>query len=808
MTKTTHTTLRILAALMLVGMLLIGCDTRPRTVVGEKDSPLVISELMASNQTGIVASDGRLHDWLEVQNRSERPIALGGYMLSRDSGRLTWTFPDTIIRPQECMLIFAADTTLGLQLACGFHLPRKGATIQLLRDDSTVLSTLTYTRLKADQAIRLTKKGRYKKTYRQSPSYAGGDKGHRAYLDSMAAANHEPLLIWEYMNRYAAPRTNNETGCRWVELKNVSGESVDLTPYYLASSSDSLTRIDLPRRTLAPGDLILVEDRRKRLSGPCLKLFRDGRYVDGVNAHKTHPGVSIGRLAGRSGFYYFSHPSPEKENADTAAFDDIADAPRFITQPGSYPDEAIDVSLKAKGCRIYYTTDGRMPTLSSDLYEGPIRLSRTTVVRAIAVDSTSLQSPVATATYVLGVDHKLPIVSLVVDSLDLYDYHTGIYAEGPNANEESPHKGANYWRPWEKMAHIEFVDGQKGFSETCGIKIFGAYSRARDKKSFQVKFRHRYGRSHVDYDLYRTGQKEESHGFVLRSGSQDDRGVMVRDEFFTRLMAESSPTLAVQRYRPVVLYLNGKYFGVYYIREKINRYYVARLLNVDPTTVSILQGTGREVNCGSSADYFSLMAYVRNHNMRTSEAFAYVDQHIDLQNLIDYKIGEFYTGNADVGNIRFFRSTDPRGDQKWRWLYYDLDWGFYKPLSLGYYVREGAVRPNGEALALFNFFVSRLLPNPEFRRMFIERWAYHYSHTFEETHALALFDEMIEEIRPEMERNCKRWPKMGMRSWEKNVANFRAKIKAAPARLHRSVISELGITKKEQSQYFAPKEAK
>jgi hypothetical protein len=337
-------------------------------------------------------------------------------------------------------------------------------------------------------------------------------------------------------------------------------------------------------------------------------------------------------------------------------------------------------------------------------------------------------------------------------------------------------------------------------STDCGFKIFGGFSRYEAKKSFTVKFQNNYGNSHLTSDFFGTGDPVELNDLVLRSGSQDWNRCMVRDEFFTSLMASQCPTLLIQDYRPVALYINGGYFGLYYLREKIDKHFVARKLGVTEDSVTII-ASSQYLEEGIKMEYNNLMNYIRSHNMAKKECYDYVRERVDLQGLIDFKLGEIYSGNTDVGNIRQVRSDDADCDGRWYFVFYDLDatWVGNKPTA-SYYLRCGSDAQQG---GLHNRMINSLLANEEFRKLFMERLSLHMHKTFSPKNATAVFDALVNTIRPEMERNCERWPQLSYKQWEKNIEAFRARF----ADRHLIVLNDLrrllAITPEEDKQYFS-----
>ena len=405
-------------------------------------------------------------------------------------------------------------------------------------------------------------------------------------------------------------------------------------------------------------------------------------------------------------------------------------------------------------------------------------------------------------TYIIDTPHSLPVINITVNDDDLYDHHSGIYADGPGYTTPFPHKGANYWKGWWKKAHVEFYDSvSKGFSENCELAIFGGFSRALAKKSFKIRFKNNSNSPSVVCDLFATGKPEEYKKFVLRSGSQDVSGVMVRDEFFTSLMQQHSPNLLIQQYRPVALYINAEYFGLYYIREKIDKNFVARKLNVSNDSITIMMA-GKYCEQGSKAKYFDFMNFVGSHDLSLPQNYDYVKKNFDVEALIDFKLGEMYSCNLDLGNVRYVRSDDKKSDGKWHIVFYDLDatwqkdadWSLY--FSIGQFANS-MYNPN-------NRLVVELLKNPDFRRLFMERLSMHMHSTFTTANTQKTFDDLINTIKPEMERNCERWPNvLSYTSWLAKVEKFRAKFATRNKIMLNNLRNGLEITPEENKKYFA-----
>ena len=600
---------------------------------------IVINELMASNRTGLLAENGKPADWIELKNTSADTINLKGYGLAlvkmvKDSvaengmreETVTWDFPEVKIAGGECLVVFAdkvkeekegekgnekgakdkkdkgkgegEDTN---SLVANFKLPKEGATVQFVSPRGTVIRELKYGELNNDMSLSRQPDSTYVATYWQSPGFENTPEGYEAAVTAMDKQRKDPLKIWEVMSR--AKRSNEN----WVELKNTGDVEIDLSEYALSKKvGKKEEKFSLPDRKLQPGQFITIQMAGKKanknnpLHAPfklgqaeTVVLTKKDKFVDGVNAKLTIYGGSIGRAVGNEGFFYYATPTRNEENGKEARRF-VAEMPQFDHKPGIYgKEEKITLRLKDKNREVHYTLDGSEPTANSPVLKDSLLLTKNTVVRTFAKgDSATLRSNVATATYLLGVEHEVPVMNITVNKNDLYNYSTGIYVEGPGYTEEWPHRGANYWQKWTKKAHVELFDDKEGLSVDCGLRIFGGFSRVEEKKSFRLKFRPEYGNSKINYDFFGEGEPLELEDLVVRSGSQDYNRCMIRDEFFTTLMKEQSPTLLIQKYRPVALYINAEYFGLYYLRDKIDKHFVARHLNLPTDSINIIMSVG------------------------------------------------------------------------------------------------------------------------------------------------------------------------------------------------------------------------
>lgn len=826
--------LAILGVVASLGFSLVSCGGSNHA------EDIIINEVMASNRTGLLNDKNKPTDWIELKNLGKDSVDLKGFKLvvikdtaaiskkqiakmekddseqesiESDNGNkkekdpvAEWKFPSVKIGGGQCLVVFAGkvknpDEIKSVQADLKF--PKEGATIQLLAPNKKVVCEVKYREMKADQSLVVQPDSTYKATFWQSPGFENNREGFEAAMQKIDSQRKSPLLIWELMSRAEHSYEN------WVELKNVSDKPLELSEYEIGKKTGKNEGWQLPSRTLQPGEMVVVVMAGNNAKGNSLQapfklgnaetvvLTKGGKFVDGMNARLTQYGGSIGRKNGEKGFFFFNTPTPGEENsADGKRY--IAEKPEWDKQAGIYKDQKqVVLKLANQDRKVHYTLDGSDPTMNSPVFKDSLVISKPTVVRSFAEgDSATMRSNIATASYMIGIDHDLPVINISLNPQDFYGHTTGIYADGPGYGGPHPYTGANFWKNWTKKAYMEMFDGKEGFSSDCGLKIFGAFSRALPKKSLRVKFRGQFGDSKVNFDFFKNGKDLEWEDLVLRSGSQDYNHNMIKDEFFTSLVQSGSPSLLTQMYRPVALYVNAEYFGLYYLREKIDKNFVARKLDLPNDSIDIL--------LSGPSPYMTLVNQIRGMDMTKKENYDFAKEKIDFESLIDLKIGNIFAGKTDVGNTRHVRSRHPDSDRKWKYVYYDIDYSWSpngKPSAEMYLsTAPGAIVPEK---IKYNVMIDRLLKNKEFRQMFLERLSYHLTNTYAAKNTVPYFDNFISEIKAEMKHNCERWPTLSYEKWEKNISAFRDHFEKKPKIVLNDVRNLLHVTEQENQKYFS-----
>jgi hypothetical protein len=560
----------------------------------------------------------------------------------------------------------------------------------------------------------------------------------------------------------------------WIELYNTTQGVMNLSGYYLTDDLDEPLKWRIPDGTLISGTgfLILWADGRNIGLHTSFRLDKgeeqlglytpDGVPVDTLSFGPQEDDMSYGRLANDPNRWsFFRPPSPGSVN-DPRHSVAVTPQPLFSITGGFYQGAQVLSFLNSDQIDIYYSLDGTPPDDGALRYQAPIVLNATAAVRAIGYGPGLAPSDVVTHTYFIDEPIHLPFISIVTDPNNFFSDERGIYVTGTRGKGGYCDSAIrNLKQDWERPANVELyeADGTLGFNQQAGVKIFGGCSRHRfPQKSLALFARKEYGKGSFQYQLFPDKDIDHFESFVLRSSADDQVFTLFRDALSQMVLVEYMD-VDVQDYRPAVVFLNGQYWGIHNIREKVNEHYVAGNFGVDPDEVNLLEGNGSVVS-GTNAGYTAMVNYANTHNMADPAQYEVVKAQIDVDQYIDYMVGHIYLAERDWpgNNIKFWRANSgPRA--RWRWVNFDLDQCF----TLGWVgenmidkttTTSGPGWPNPEwSTRLFR----NLLKNEGFRNEFIQRYAYHLNTTFNPERLVGIIDQFQERLAPEIPRHITRW---------------------------------------------------
>ncbi|MBQ2300149.1 MAG: CotH kinase family protein [Bacteroidaceae bacterium] len=309
-----------------------------------------------------------------------------------------------------------------------------------------------------------------------------------------------------------------------------------------------------------------------------------------------------------------------------------AEAPEFSVPHGIYNATfRLSITSPIPGATVYFTDDGSDPREKGILYDGPFSISRTSVIRSAYLHSDTVWSDVKTATYIFPkslltqgnkpygyptywgkyceisgtaiADYEmdpeitghetystyvtegittLPIVSLVTDKGNFFnnvaDEKTGgiyIFTGCPVGNGTG--------RGWERPVSFELIGGEENHDLTvdCCIKLHGGHGRLPEKNpkhAFRLHFKSEYGPKKLKYPVFGDRGPKKFNALVLRTffgyswqhwdNNQRNKAQYTRDLWARATQAKMGDPISKAQY--VHLYLNGMYWGMYNLCERVN----------------------------------------------------------------------------------------------------------------------------------------------------------------------------------------------------------------------------------------------
>jgi len=755
-----------------------------------------INEFMMKNEGVFYDENGDCPDWAEIINTSDKAVDLKGFGLSDDfSDPLKWTFPDITLESGEILLVLLSGKSVeynenSIYLHADFKLSdtddglwicdAKGVVID--RIDTVILpETASYGRDPSDISA-------WKFFTAPTPGKENGKNGFDD-LDKFLEAMTQKLFISEVC-AVSSSKVSALPNEDWIEIYNNTDQPVNLAGWSVSKYISNLRFYTFPDVTIAPYGYIVISasgvasQNTKSLdsgfkvshTGNTLYLVNpDGVLVDSFQTGYQRASVTSGRVIENNTLvrYFFITSTKGKANK-------LYGSATSYAQPATLESDTealiankhvVTLETKEKNARIYYTINGSDPTDASFEYAGPLVIEASTVIKAIVYCDGKIPSDISAKTFLVEDAHSLGIVCLTCDPDDLFGYENGIWADGPGWTETYPHKGANFWKDWEREVFFEYYtpSGELGISFSAGIKNHGQYSRAQAQKSVSINLKEAYGSGTAYYPFFGDDGLAVFDNLLLRTGGQDWNYTNLIDAYCQRVV-EGQMDLDYMQDLPVAVYVNGEYWGLYYIREKINESYVYYHQGIEEDDLDMIKGNNT-VETGSYTAHKELLNYIKNHNLANQEYFDYVASQIDIEEWTNYWIVESYFANTDTGNIRFYKS---KTDGKWRWILFDMDWALYTT-TYHWNMIEEFIAPSGHGVGnMFSTTIAvGLFKNEAYKQYFIEKYAEYMNTVFRPERMIEILEQMVDEIDEEMKRQCDRWGAMTYTRWQKNIENLK-----------------------------------
>ncbi len=603
----------------------------------------------------------------------------------------------------------------------------------------------------------------------------------------------------------------------WVELYNAGEKTVDLSGCYLSDSKKNPTKWAFPEKTvLKRGEYLLVyctgEDVNPGKNGVYYANFklsssgdkviltdRDGETeIVSLKFPVQYGNVSWGLPSGGGEYGFFAQATPGKKNP-AQAYPARAALPALTLEGGFYDGPVTVGAAAEEELSLRYTLDGSTPTEKSKLLppEG-VAFQKTGVFRVRAFGENLVPSETVSATYLIGQDHPVPAVCLVTDEKYLFDQNTGLLVKGKSKSYP------NYEHDWEYPANVEYY-GADGVCEINQLGTFttaGHSARQNNQKSIAIFARKAYGPDRFYFNPFPHRNYESYKSLLLRGANSDAFSTRIRDAVISSLAEPLD--ICYQDALAIEVYINGKYWGHYNLREKINKHFVAQWEGVtdekEIDRIDLLARTGRDefVNNGDNADWLSLCDFCKTKDLNDPENLQYVLDRLDTESLFTHAAFEIIIGNNDFTNVRVYRV--PGG--KWKYLLFDVEAGFLSMDKgpMNYYIKK----VNDKVQGFRHEPLAALLNVPEMKARFLTRFAEVLEKSFQwpyvESHFLP-WEETMEILLP---RHQTRWKHVTMKAWRQNVDAVKYYARMRPVKIVSMLQSHMKLTDEEVEQYFGP----
>lgn len=478
---------------------------------------------------------------------------------------------------------------------------------------------------------------------------------------------------------------------------------------------------------------------------------------------------------------------------------------------GFYP-APFDLQIETSdGCEVYYTLDATSPIEHGILMDSNIILEvssnrppqislisevshsgapwmdpvgdiqMATVLRLVAKDPDGNFSDESVNTYFIGPEYAelpgIPVVSLVFDEDSFFDHESGIYVLGKifedwqTENPDTEPDGgtpANYLQvgeDWERPSYFEYFDedGEVALSQHIGVRLHGGWSLQYAQKSFRLYSRSEYGVSRFRYRFFDDTDQDDFNRLILRNSGQDWDRTKLQDIYQASLIRHlETPT---QAYKPVLVYLNGEYWGLYNLRERIDQHYLETYYGIDRDEIDIIDITG-EVNHGTNDAFYQMLNFFLDTDLSIEENYQEALKLIDLNTFIEHYVTQIYGANTDwpgVNQRMWRKQTDGfkpisvyGHDGRWYWMIFDQDFGFRG--NHNFNALEYATQPEiPRFLPHVTVILRKMLENESFRNEFVIRFMHQINTSYAAHIATQKLDELSSLIEPYIEQNYRRW---------------------------------------------------
>ncbi len=601
------------------------------------------------------------------------------------------------------------------------------------------------------------------------------------------------LILNEVSSRNATLyKEDNKDYVDFIELYNTSTTPINLSSWYVTDNKNVPTKWQFFPASLAGNSYVTIFADKENsfawydslqhtnfninVDGDTIYLANSaGVIIDSLAMPKLEVNESVGKATTTitSPTVIFSTCTPKTANG-SVYFSSLAGTP-VISTSGGFFTSTINVSATCPiGQQAVYTTNSNTPNYTSPVLTGSIPISQTKVLKVRCKGAGMALGNMKTETYFINENTTLPVISLSTDSINLWDFYKGIWVGGPDS---LLYQGANYYKGWRRYAKFEFFEnGIKQFGKDVSINNDGGSSIVYPKHTLRINFNHTaLGNNKLNYALF-PNEKPSITSFKnikLRNGGNvygisylNGGGGILYHDAIVQSFAKNLNKLGNAAYRPVIVYVNGAFWGLYEMRERQDEYFYATNYGAIEDSVKTYDRSGWAVDQYLRWD--SIINYVHTATNNTSNAFYNnVNNYFDEYNVHDYFATETHFMNTDwqgayQNNIKIWRDISVASDKKYRYTIYDFDYSFcntYSENILNVLLNTAIL---SDQVKLFR----SMMKNATYKKNFINRYADLINYYFQEDTVKNKYDLYNNQVQNEINRECARWTTNDPSQWQ------------------------------------------
>jgi len=408
------------------------------------------------------------------------------------------------------------------------------------------------------------------------------------------------------------------------------------------------------------------------------------------------------------------------------------------------------------------------------------KVDKATIVRAVVYFNEYQHSEIHTASYFVGFSEKegydgMNVLSIVTNPDNLFDYETGIYVTGETFDEywevstednEQPDDNWLWWssnytnrgKEWEREVSCQFFNENRELllNQTCGLRIHGGISRGQNPKGINLYARESYdGNNRFLYDFWSNDYYASA---ITLSQGGNDYYTKLKDSLISELLEDGGLEIALLNFEPYAMFLDGEYWGVYWLCEKYDEKYVEHYYDVAGNNVIMIKNGA--IEAGSQGDFrlWENMVYTcETLDVTQEENWNKVCDLIDIESYIDYYAVMMYAarnkdwpnGNYAAWRTKAVDKNQEYSDGKWRWMVFDMN----SPAMSTDLIEFDSIEYVMEKNDMFR----NLMTNKSFRQKLLDRMEELRGNVFDAERVNQLIDEHVSLMKEPLKADQKRF---------------------------------------------------